>query len=182
MGQVGFRGQSRWSSFISANAKTILHAGRKQPFLDKIEKNSQLFHILPRSSGFFLVLLSSNDDSTRQVIITLSEMLQAASCSYFSPFFNNHSSPCCLPKPPIAGTAPASWQDSLGRRKALLMSAPALPKRKWHWVTGPCQPGMTGRLLAFLSRTRSVNMCLKLLKAHRSKKALQQLSPSRRTT
>lgn len=122
---LGQLGQSWCSSFISANAKTILHAVTQQPFLDKLEKKKyQFFHTLPRPSRFFLVLLSSNDDSTRQVIITLSEILQAASCCCFSLFFNNHSSPCCLPKPPISGTMldhrAANWQDSSREEKGFV--------------------------------------------------------------
>lgn len=91
----------------------------------------------------------------------------AATSAYFS-IATAHPAAC--QSLPLLDQPLPTGRIASGRRKALLMSASPLPTRKCHLVTGPCQPGMTGRLLAFLLRTRFVNMCLKLLKAHRSKK------------
>lgn len=160
--------QVRLSLVASQDALALFLQMLKQSFMLQTRKNPQLFHILPRSSGFFLVLPSTDDDSTRQVIITLSEILQAASCCYFSLFFNNYSSSCCLPKPSIVGTVIADWQDCFKEEKgfARCLLAPT-SERKCHLVTGPCQPGMNGRLLAFPLRTNFVNTCLKLVRAHK---------------
>lgn len=118
LGHLVLSGQSRHTGFTEANAKAIFRAAREQPFLCKIIK---LFYIPPKDNRNFLLPPSLEDDSTRQAIITLSEILSAAFCCYyFSPVFNNHSSPCSLPKSSPAGTQSLPTGRTASRRKALL--------------------------------------------------------------
>lgn len=113
-GKLNYNTQVMLSFVAIQDAKAIFHAAGEQPFLCKVIK---LFYILPRTTGIFC---------SRQVwkmtvldrLSSLSEILQAAFCCYyFSPVFNNHTSPCFLPKSSPAGTQSL---PTASRRKALL--------------------------------------------------------------